>query len=82
MYRRHSSGNLQVSEVVQLTEHIIHVLSAVGNNQICISQLVHKIAAKFRRLNLRFLGPAMGIVAMLYDQTGRNRKWKIQDDGF
>ena len=23
----------------------------------------------------------MGVVAMLYDQTGRNWKWELQDDG-
>ena len=52
--------------------------------EILISQLVYKIAMKFHRLYLRlFWGYSypMGIVAITYDQTGRNQKWKLQDGG-
>ena len=46
------------------------------------SQLVNKIATYFQRLCLCFQGTAIhGVIAMLIDHTGRNRKLKIQVGG-
>ena len=56
---------------------------AASKLEIHASPLVQKIATKFQRLYLCFWGssyPTEG-VAMPYDKTGRNRKWKIQDGG-
>jgi len=56
---------------------------AASKHQILISELVHKIATKFQRLvvytHVLRSTYLVGIIAMLSDQTGRNRKWKIQD---
>jgi len=55
--------------------------TAASKLQIRISQFINKMVTKFQRQYTYVLGfsyPIELIVAMLYDQTGRNRKWSLE----
>ena len=74
MYRRNSNGYPYISEVAQLTKHIVHTANAVGSirkwyiedghrkpevyKPLRISQHVYMIATRFQRLLPHFQGPA------------------------